>query len=85
MDTVWSQRKKTAARMRFVGGSAVTGHSQESSLPGQKHEAIATCKFSNLLVTWSGKFPDPNAIPGWLSIFSLSPGSLLLVFIWPLP
>lgn len=51
MDMVWNKRKKTNSKGALCGSSAVTGHPQESSLPGQKYEAIATSKFSNLLMT----------------------------------
>lgn len=71
MDMVWNKRKKTS-KGALCGSFAVTRHSQESSLPGEKYEAIATCEFSNLLITWSRKFPGFSAIPGWLSIFFLS-------------
>lgn len=85
MDRVWNKRKKTNSKDALCGSSAVMGHSHESSLPGQKYEAMAICKLSNLLITYSRRFPDPRAISGWLSIFFLSLENLLPVFIWPHP
>lgn len=70
---VWNKRKKTNCKNHFVWA------------PGQKYEVISICKFSSLLITYSRRFSDPIVIPGWLSIFFLTPENILPIFIWPLP